>query len=512
MRFVFTWLLLLFFSHSVIGQGPINLIDPTPVLDSDASSAGLSSSLGGALKTLPVNKAVSSILEEETEDEREIRELSLRRQQAEQIIDLERRQAELERIEQSETLRQNRLARRQANEVGADLFYFPRLTGQLLKDGWCQLFDGHTSFGWEIQTEGDYGGGKFTFGHHEICSDPYHPGMVYTKIPFGDVSLQFDYWAETDSKALLLLKTPPDPADLNKDCYTFVLNSPLSDRPRGLLLGRHGLAFSELRAMYESWDAPTSQKEETWHSIRVVTDGHSIQVWMDKRPPMTFFVDKPILSGHIAFLVTKGTVRFQNILWQPNRAVAIFDTDNLAGEIPWRLSEKGEVTGNDNTGFRLLAGSIESKQVYDNHMLQMQYYQGANSGRSSLFLRSLPGQKDTGYEISLQNFPTRKDRETARGVDAGGFPPLEDARYIRAQDQQWTYLTVVAMNRQIQTWVNGVPVCEFMDRRNVRENIPANQVDRRFDPFLKPGTIRFSVPQDNTNFQFRRLTVSSVTP
>jgi hypothetical protein len=455
------------------------------------------------IKLLP--ERVAAVLESETEDEREERDLLIRRHRAEQIADPEQRQVEIERLQQEETHYRNRLARRQRDEMGADLFYFPRLKEQLLRDGWCQLFDGHTSFGWKIQDEGNYGGGKFTFGNHEISSDPFHPGLVYTQIPFGDISLRFDYWAEKDSEVFLLLKTPPDPADLNSSCYTFVLNSSRSNRPRGLLLGRHGLTLAELRSMRLTWDNPANEEEGTWHSVVVKIEGNNLQFWLDNRIPITYFDEKPIRSGHIAFLVAKGKARFQNILWQPNQTVAIFDTENRMEESPpWRVSERGDFAGhNDTTGFHLLAGSVESKDVYDNYVLQMQYRQGHNSGQSSLFIRALPHQENSGYEISLQNFPRRKDRETARGVDAGGFLQIKDARYIRAQDQQWTYLTVAAMGRQITTWVNGVPVCEIVDRRRAQEHAPTG-------PFLKPGTVRLSVPQGNSGFQFRHLTISPV--
>jgi hypothetical protein len=383
------------------------------------------------------------------------------------------------------------------------LFYFPRLKERWLREGWCQLFDGHTDFGWKTQTEGNYAGpwegGKFTFGQGEISSDPRFPGLIYTQIPFGDVNLRFDYWAEKDSRVFLLLKTPPDPADLNKSCYTFVLNSDQSYRPRGLLVGRHGHSLAELRDMRNTWDDPMNEAEGTWHSVTVKIEESNIQFWLNKRTPITYYVEKPIQTGHIAFLVTKGKARFRNILWRPSLPVAIFDTENRE-ERPWRLSEGGECVGNNEAGFSLLVGSIESKEVFENYVMQMQYRQGAISGKSSLRVRSVPEKENTGYAISLQNAPTRYDRETVRGVDAGAFLETADARYIRAQDQQWTYFTLVAMDRQMQTWVNGVPVCEIHEKRGKKDALSA--------PFLNPGTIRLTVPTENDQFQFRHLTVS----
>jgi hypothetical protein len=65
---------------------------------------------------------------------------------------------------------------------------------------------------------------------------------------------------------------------------------------------------------------------------------------------------------------------------------------------------------------------------------------------------------------------------------------------------------MVAMDRQIQTWVNGVPVCRIYDKRQ-REN---NPIDREKHPFLQPGMIRFAIPKDNDAFQFRRLNVAPI--
>ena len=445
---------------------------------------------------------LESVFESETEDEREDRELWAQRQRAEQLVDPELREAALERVVQAEVARQNRLARRAIDEVGADLFDVPRLQPQYLHAGWCQLFDGHTDTGWRVQDSGHYGGGRFTFGQGEIRSDPYHPGMVHTTMPFGDLTLRFDYWAEKNSEVFLLLKTPPNPEDLNTSCYTIVLNSGRSDRPRGLLLGRHDYSLPQLRTMREMWDNPTSEEEGSWHSVQVRIEAGTIQIWLDRRSVSAYFDPKPISVGHIAFLVAKGEARFRNIIWQPKQTIAVFDAEGRS-DLPWHISENMEIIGNNTAGFRLLGGSVESTDIFGNFVLQMQYFQGSISGNSSLFVRALPGQKNTGYEISLQNFPSRQDRESTVGVDAGSFRHIRDARYVRAQDMQWTHLTVAVMDRQLKTWVNGVPVSEIEGRHtSVSET----------GPFLEPGTIRLTVPEDNTSFQFRRLTVSPVAP
>lgn len=477
---------------------------------SQLNSAGLyktyTDATTNAEETKQILSMFTSIVDAETEDDREERELSAQRQQAEQIVVPTRRDAMLESVIQMEKARQNRLTRRAVDEAGADLFYHPRLKEQqFLSADWCQLFDGHTDFGWKVQDSGHYAGGKFTFGQGEICSDPFHPGMVYTNMPFGDVSLRFDYWVEKGSEVLLLLNTPPNPADLNSSCYTIVLESEKISRPRGLLLGRHGYSLPDLRAMRDrqvNSDTEEAEEDGTWHSARVRIDEGTIQVEIDKQGVSSYFDQEPISAGHIAFLVAKGKARFCNIIWQPAQTVAVFDSENEK-ESSWRRSDGVGIIGNNTAGFRLSGGTVESREVFGNFVLQMQYYQGNISGDSSLFVRAVPKQDNSGYEISLQNFPTRQDRESVVGVDAGSFRQRRDARYVRAQDMQWNYLTVAVMNRQLATWVNGVPVCEIEDKR-ITPFPPGT------GPFLAPGTIRLAVPDDNTFFQLRRLMVSPI--
>ena len=496
-------------SSGVIPISPSTFVAPIPTDVGGSVSTGIPitmSPIGMSSVTTSDEDAaqqtaerLASVLEEETDDDKEIRLLQMQRQQAEQISDLERRAEALERVTQNEIIRRNWLARRAVDEVGANLFYFPRLKNELLDVGWCQLFDGYTDTGWKVQNSGHYAGGKFTFGQGQIVSDPWKPGMVYTSIPFGDMTLRFDFWAEKDAEVLLLMNTPPNPEDLHSSCYTFVLNSGRSSRPRGLLLGRHGYTLPQLRTMREMWDDPSSEEKGTWHSVRVRIEEGDIQIWLDKRGFISYFEEKPIPGGHVAFLVARGEARFQNIIWQPRQTITVFETEGRS-DIPWYSTDGQDLVGSNALGYHL-SGNIESKDVFHNYVLQMQYKQGNVSERGGLFVRALPRQENTGYEISLQNFPKRQDREAARGVDAGSFRYFENARYIRAQDMQWTHLTVAVMGRQFATWVDGVPVCEIEDRRTRPAAV---------GPFLEPGPIRLSVPKENTLFQFRQLTVTPV--
>jgi hypothetical protein len=143
-------------------------------------------------------------------------------------------------------------------------------------------------------------------------------------------------------------------------------------------------------------------------------------------------------------------------------------------------------------------GVEETKETFDNFVLQLEYNMTYSSGRSGVFLRSTPREDQTGCEVSIQNFPTKEDRQSTVGVDVGSFRNNKNGRYLRPDDQKWNYLTVIAIDRHFQTWVNGVPVCEW--------TVPADK------PSTTSGTIQLLAPTDQTNVHFRNIRVTPILP
>ncbi|MDR3183290.1 MAG: DUF1080 domain-containing protein [Planctomycetaceae bacterium] len=440
----------------------------------------------------PADKSRLTFFEAETEDERLNRELKQARIAAEAVADPDRRAAELEAVKKREESRKKWLERRSLAEYGAEPFITPILRSEYLQGGWCQLFDGKTDFGWQIQNSGHYAGGQFSFSDGEIKSDPYHPGLLLTQSQFGPFALRFEYQSDDDAEVFLLLKTPPNPDDLHSSCYTVVLHSAIPMRSTGSILGRQNSYGDQER------------DNSTWRSITAQSDGSQLQLWIDRQNPVTLIDAKPIPYGHIGFLVAKGSARFRHIFWKPSAPLRLFDAANDPQKI-WRQLPKNLQFGEtaDSGIFRLSGGPgvVETKETFGNFVLQLEYYNGITSSRAGLFFRSRPNEAETGYEVSLQNFPVREDRETSVGVDAGSFRGIKDARYVRVTDGVWNYLTLLAADRHFQTWINGVPVCEITDKRRKKENSPTG-------PFLDAGTLQFFAPQSGSSLQFRNMKIS----
>ena len=408
--------------------------------------------------------------------------------------------------EQREAARQAFLEKCREAEMGAVLFELPenlQIPEQQLKAGLCNLFDGKTLFGWRIQKEGPYGGGKFFVDDQMICSDPKNPGLIYTTNQFGDATVHLEYQAEENAEVFLLVRTSPNPSDLHSSCYTIVLNSASHLRPRGTILGRQTLNFEQIPRKEREGGATTTEDAippgARWRKVTAQFDGTMLRVTIDKDEPVTLFEAKPPGCGYLGILVTKGTAKFRNLTWSPGSSISLFDGINTAAE--WRPHEDVRWTPASAPFSLQLSGGpgvVETRKTFDNFVLQLEYNITHSFGRSGLFLRATPREEKTGYEIAVQNMPTKEDRASTVGVDSGAFRGVKTGRFLRASDQKWNYLTIVAVDRHFQTWVNGVPVCEW--------TVPIGQ------PLIASGTVQLLAPTDATNVQFRNIRYTPILP
>ena len=441
-----------------------------------------------------------------TEDE--IFEADIRKKKAEieQIENAEERQRQKEFLQQREESRRKFLERRAEAEKGAAFFAVApelRLSEQQLKTGWCNLFDGETFFGWRTQKEGPYGGGRFFIKDNMICSDPESPGLLYTTNQFGDAAFHLEYQAEELSEVFLLVRTSPNPTDLNSSCYAVVLNSADFMRPRGTILGRQTLSVEQLQKQQRDANAaPAADKVvpgNRWRNLSAQFDGGAFRVMIDKEEAITVYDMKPPGCGYLGILVTKGTAKFRNMKWSPGSSISLFD--GVAPTPEWRFREGAvQWTTTRDVTLQLTGGPgiVETKRNFDNFVLQFEYNITFSSGRSGLFFRSTPREDKTGYEISIQNFPTKEDRQSTIGVDVGSFRGVKKGRYLRPDDQKWNYFTLVAVDRHFQTWVNGIPVCEW--------SVPVDQA------LTTSGTIQILAPTPQTNVQFRNIRFTPIKP
>jgi hypothetical protein len=432
-------------------------------------------------------------------------ELKSKRSELEKMENSERKQQELLVLQRREETRKRILAQRAEIERGTTLFQPQlQLRNNLLDEGWCTLFDGKTFFGWRTQKEGPYSGGQFSIENGEIRSNPQHPGLLYTTNQFGDSTLSLEFQAEAASEVFLLLRTPPSPTDLFSSCYTVVLNSADQTRPRGTILGRYQVKPESLNNKKK---ISAKDFHSQWHTLNARFEKGHLQITIDQNELVTLLDTKPLSYGYIGLLVAKGNARFRNMIWLPSSMLPL--SESFDPTTNWRYNGNAlKVQATADFGLKMTGGPgmIETKESYNNFVLNLEYNLAFSSSRAGVFFRSIPREEQTGYEISLQNVPKREDRDQFVGVDAGSFRNKKNARFLRPEDQKWNHLTLVCIDRQFQTWLNGVPVCEMSDFRLQETE------DSKTGPFFLPGTIQLFVPKEGSSVLFRNIRIQSIPP
>jgi len=313
------------------------------------------------------------------------------------------------------------------------------------------------------------------------------------------------------------MRTAPSPRDLATQCYAVILNTGNKNNPRGSILGRNRPATDLVSAINPLAGTITGREnekkwEESWHRVNVQFEATQLQVIIDNGEPTSFFDAKPLGYGYIGLLVTKGQAKFKDIVWSPGAIVPLIDAVTL--ERNWRYRQEGENAVRVRT--EVIAhrpqivlqggpGVVESVDKFNNFVLQLEYSITHTSGRTGVFFRSEPWKERSGYEVSLQNFPSAEERKSIFGVDAGAFRGNKNGRYVRPEDQKWNHLTLVAVDRHFQTWVNGIPVCEWSDNRE-------EGTDAATEAILREGTIQLLLPDKFTDVQFRNIRISRINP
>ena len=89
------------------------------------------------------------------------------------------------------------------------------LTEAEIRDGWIQLFDGQTLFGWKANTDVDW----HVTADGEIEASTGKAGLLNTTVPFADYEFRCDYWIEKAANSGVFLRTVEQPKDPAVDCY-----------------------------------------------------------------------------------------------------------------------------------------------------------------------------------------------------------------------------------------------------------------------------------------------------
>lgn len=367
------------------------------------------------------------------------------------------------------------------------------LPEDLLRDGWLNLFDGQSTWGW------------FTVGNADwrvvdktIRVDSGDPSFLCTSFQIADYELMIDFKCPTTTNSGVFLRSVANPRDVLKDCYELNIAPPDNPFPTGSLVQRHKVE-------------PTLAGDiaaDEWHTLIALVEGASVRVRLDDKPLVEYTDPHPLGRGHICLQHRTGSIQFRNILMRPLGLANLSTGEDWKSS--WRMddqiSSKLQVVSSDE-GLQLKGGpgQVESTAQWDDFVMQATYRLAKPEVNSGIFFRCIPGELLNGYECQLNHALKNSNRADPLDGGAGGIFKRQPARFVVGDGTDPTYVTILAEDFQIATWINGLPIADFADTRALHPN-------PRRGAKQTAGTIALQGHDDTTDVVFSRIGIAKIAP
>lgn len=374
----------------------------------------------------------------------------------------------------------------------APIEYINPLTEQQVAEGWINLFDSQTLFGWRAGNEVNW-----SVQDKQITASEGPIGLLLTKVRFTDFELTLDYKLSSGGNSGIFLRCDADPTDTTKDCYELNL---ADEHPQGFTTG----SFVGLH----KFEAGKPTVDGKWHHLKVTADQNSFSVLIDGKISTQFQDKRPdwLRSGFIGLQKNSGHIAFRNVQLKPINQTDLFNAKDLTGwrEVPGSKS-KFEVV-DETIHVTDGAGFLETEKAYSNFMLQFQAKTHAAELNSGLFFRALPGTEKApshGYEVQIHNGFKENDRNKPNNAGTGAIFRRVEARRVVSSDNKWCTITLIADGPQVSTWVDGYQVVDWEDTRKPDEN-------PRKGKRLEAGHLSLQGHDPTTDLSFRKFKLSQL--
>lgn len=378
----------------------------------------------------------------------------------------------------------------------------PQLLPQkLLDEGWIQLFDGETLYGWQA-----VGDAKWNVGGSTVTTDGTKPGWLMTTTEWGDFELHAEFQAPASTNSGIFLRTALEPTDPAKDCYELNIAPADNPFPTGSLVGRKRFPPTDGGGEWTEYPRTDTLNTESdpWHKFRVVVAGEQITVYLEGHEMYSYHDQTPLRRGRIGLQSKEGPIAFRNIRLRPLGLKSLFNGKDLAG---WSLAgaEESEFSVTDKGEMQLKngPGQIASDDEFSNFVLQLECQVNGDGLNSGVFFRTLREGRWMGYESQINNRFNDGDRAKPADFGTGGIYRRQPARRVVADDHEWFTNTIVADGPHFAVWVDGYQVSDWTDTRPEKEN-------PREGLRLGPGVIAIQGHDPTTDFLFRKIEIGDM--
>ena len=353
------------------------------------------------------------------------------------------------------------------------------LTAEEARAGWLLLFDGETTFGWQIKGEAKVEKGALVLGSKTEPTTAVLPGA------FRDFELRF----ESEGKGRLTV-----------DCGSGRVDPGWVDSKTIMHLE---VVTGEGKRVHV-----VPKPSGTVGGVR--TQGANISYDPNHRPVCRFEVP----AGE--------QVKLTNVRLKPLNLPSIFNGKDLTGwkEHPGRKS-KFSVTKEGWLNVKDGNGDLQTEGQWADFVLQLECISNGKHLNSGIFFRCKPNEYQQGYEAQIRNEFTAKPQKylveeydpkthelkgkkevlsPAIDYGTGAIYRRQPARRGVAKDGEWFTLTVVAAGRHFATWVNGQQVADWTDNRKLNDNA-------RNGCRLEKGPISIQGHDPTTDLSFRNIRI-----
>jgi hypothetical protein len=362
------------------------------------------------------------------------------------------------------------------------------LTPEEVRDGWLLLFDGETTFGWKMDGESTVKDGVLVLG------------------------------GSKESKATLTTA-------LATDCELRFEMLPEGKEFLGINL--HGEGFDMTRAPYQGGD------KKKWYEVAVRLMFYPAKIKLEGISD-TAEMESSIAAGErrnatLSFPVPAANkLSLRNIRLRPLSTIPLFNGKDLTG---WKAFEgkdmKSKFTVTDEGWLNVKdgRGDLQTTKLFDDFMLQLECISNGDRLNSGIFFRCIPDKYQQGYEAQIHNGWTETPKRTytideydpkthkrvarkkaqskAMDFGTGAIYNRIPARLGVAKDREWFTMTVVAQERHIATWVNGIQQVDWTDNRPDSDNA-------RTGYRAAAGAISIQGHDTTTDLSFRNIRIAEL--
>jgi hypothetical protein len=344
------------------------------------------------------------------------------------------------------------------------------LTPKEVTDGWLLLFDGETTFGWQVEGEARVKDGVLVLGGDKETT-------VRANAGFDTFTARLSFRCEL----------PPGASEPPR----------LSWRE-----GDRGVTFPLSKGPGTGWGQGT---------LRVRADDEECELRPEMGGTASLKRDLPHRTeagpSHLTFHVPAGgRLELRGIVLRPTELQTVFNGKDLSGweEVKTaKTRSKFTVTPEGWLNIKDGPGDLQTRGQWADFVLQLECISNGDHLNSGVFFRCLPGKFWSGYEAQIRNQWQGDDRAKPVDYGTGGIYNRQPARKVVSSDRAWFTMTVAAEGKQLAVWIDGYQTADFSDTRTPDPSARKGSKTGR-------GPISLQGHDPTTDLSFRNLRIAEL--